>query len=456
MKHSVHEYEIIKINDGNIYKDFENYQKASVRSAIGNLENRNIYFKDSAHLANAGNNVGIIEFKSHCIELRPKLDKDGANESFWQFLPRMLHVLSDYDKFSSKVFIDPKQIIQLPRGVNIVPLLAVSLASLCSRAIEKGFYKKYIQKTSRLKKVKGKINFAELSRDKPWDYSTIPCTYYELTFDNPENQIILWCIHKLLRETQKILSGQINNNSGYIVNKLREQYSLLSEEIKLIPKTYKDILDKNTQNVPTHYIDLLNICKAILGNSLFSFTNANTAINYGVNFVIDMDWVFEQYLTYLFYETIKDNSALSDVLYIKDQHANKLCDGKNINIRPDLIIYKKADNKAKAIIDFKWKHSKNNVNADYYQVICYGLAELQKSKLKEIDVCLFAVDNEDEAESISDETFDVISKIFEEGSKSVRIKNIALSSKLLMKYSAVHETEKLLKENIRQLLLKYT
>lgn len=457
MKHLVHEHQTIEINDSNIYKDYEKYQKSSINSAIGNLENRNIYFKDTAHLVNAGNNVGILEFNNNSIEFRPKMDCNGENDNFWQFLPRMLHILSDYDQFSSKVFIDPKQLVKLPKGASMVPLLAVSLASLCSRAIEKGFYKKYTQKTDRLKKIKGKINFAELSRNKPWDLSTVPCTYYELTFNNPENQIILWCIHKLLRETQKIINQSSRNNSTYILNKLREQYTLLSEEISLMPKTYKDILNINNQGLPAHYVDLMNVCRAILSNSLFSFDNSNNSTNYGVNFIIDMDWVFEQYMTSLFKETVREDIDLAMNIDIKDQEKQTLCDQNKIKIKPDLIIYKKENaNIPVAIIDFKWKFAEKNVNADFYQVICYGMAELQKHNLSTIDVGLFAVDNKSDSKNIQEEHFDEISKIFEPNEKSIVIRKYSIPSVMLNQQETnILDVENNIKNNIKEFLNKY-
>ncbi|MBI4999586.1 hypothetical protein HZB97_02350 [Candidatus Gottesmanbacteria bacterium] len=49
----------------------------------------------------------------------------------------------------------------------------------------------------------------------------MPCKFYDLTFDNPENQIILWCAHKLLQETRKIESE--SDREIYVVKQLREQ-----------------------------------------------------------------------------------------------------------------------------------------------------------------------------------------------------------------------------------------
>lgn len=392
------------------------YRDARKASCIGNIQNRKIEFKEG-DLYNNSSNVGILNLPSTRItlEFRPKLDTESVN-NFWAFLPRMLHCLWDFDDFNERIFMDPEVIVDLPPGNSMVPLFALSLATLCNKAIETGLLKKYLPRDERLRKIKGKIDFGRLSREKAWDFSSVPCRYFDLTFDNHENQIILWCINRLLHKTKQILN-QNNLSEPRIIKILREQFILLSQEVTLIPKTRSSILEVNYPSLPAHYLDLMRLCQGILTESLFSLEQDTHMIK-GINFLIDMDWVFEQYMTFLFKEVSRSNEFKGRII-IRDQERHSLCDWNRIKIRPDLLIYN-SENQPKAVVDFKWKESTRGSNNDnLYQVICYGLAQLQKdSRIHKIDASLFYALGKDE-------DFDKISKIFNQ-EKELSIKNMGL------------------------------
>ncbi|MBK9333820.1 MAG: hypothetical protein IPM96_15790 [Ignavibacteria bacterium] len=67
---------------------------------------------------------------------------------------------------------------------------------------------------------------------------------------------------------------------------------------------------------------------------------------------------------------------------IKSQEIGRLCDNEQIKIRPDLMI--EINGKTKSIVDFKWKSHKQNINADFYQIICYSLAEMLRRAVAEM------------------------------------------------------------------------
>jgi 5-methylcytosine-specific restriction enzyme subunit McrC len=399
----------------------------SKSKSIGDFKNRNIFSRDQC-LVNKGNNVGIIEFgtnQARCrLELRPKLKIDQKG-NFWRFLPKMLDSLCNFEKFEDHLFLDPEKTIILPAGCNIVPLLTLSFVSLCDKVIRKGMLRKYINKREELTKIKGKIDFSMFVKGQSYNKNKIPCSYYDLTFNNHENQIVLWCAHKLLRETRKIATK--NKGEISIIKKLREQYVLMQEEISLVPKNKLDVDSLNLSAISQNYIELMNVCKTILSESLFSFNENEHKESKGINFVIDMDWIFEQYMTNLFFEVVEDEDMVK--LVLNSQLKQTLCDNNKIKIKPDLIISR--NNKVIAVIDFKWKQSEQNNNADFYQIICYGLAELSKyeHEVDKINTYLFAVSDQKE-QGLSVNNFDRISKVFSQ-KKEINIKKIALSSNML-------------------------
>lgn len=418
-------------------------QRLSPKKTIGNFDARKIANENADNIRNSGNNVGIIEFENYRLEFRPKLDFQSEEDtySFWTFLPHMLSSLSNMDEFNDKLFLDPSRNIRLPKGCNIVPLLALSYVSLLQKVMEKGLLKKYILKEERLKSIKGKINFPSLYKKTSWDLSKVPCSYYDLTFNNPENQIILWCANKLLRESRKIKQ----NDQNFVIRRLREQYTVLSTEIDLLPKNTSDLLSINISGMNAYYANLMNVCVAILKESLFCFDKGIEKENEGINFIIDMDWVFEQYMTHLFEKVAEEiNKEENTDFRIESQQKNRLCDRNKIKIRPDLVIYK--GKVPVSIIDFKWKiHEKNN-NADFYQIICYGLAELQKHKdIYKIKANLLSVSE------INDKPNEVdkISQIFN-NEKEITISKIPLFSNLLN-----NNDSKVVEGNIKDFIQEY-
>jgi len=429
-------------------------KSATSRAVIGYFDKRNIEVAEDC-LRNNGNNVGIVKLDGEFsqIEFRPKLDnpkysKEETASLFWNFLPRMLHTLENFDDFKKNIFIDPNQSVRLPKGFNFVFLFALSFVSLCAKAIKNGMLKKYVPKYERLKSIKGKINFSQLARSKSWDLSSLPCTYFDLTFDNAENQIILWCLYKLLRETRKIM-GNNGSNGFFVLRKLREQLVLLSEEILLVPKSRADILSINFAGLPPYYLDLMNLCRAILTEKLFSFEEKDQ-YNVGTNFIIDMDWVFEQYMTHLFQIVIAENENYWKTFQAKSQSVQTLADRNNLKIKPDLVIYKLGKSggqpKVVAVVDYKWKVSGAVKNADFYQVICYGLAHLQIGLLDKIEAALFSIADKSDGNFIFD--FDRISKVFE-GKKEIAILKLDLDPALMAKNEA-EQIENGIKQKISQ------
>ena len=428
---------------------FLDYKLKSGQKAIGSFTKRKIRIVEG-DLCNDGSNVGIISIHKDIpqIEFRPKLDSEKytdteeRNDKFWHYLPRMLEVLSDYKGFNNRIFIDPSRIIQLPKGCNLVPLFALSFVSLLDKALQQGIYKKYIKKNNRLKAIKGKIDFSMLSKEKAWDASSIPCNYYDLTFNNNENQIILWCLGKLLGKIKEI-SDDDKKSNVYIVKRMREQESLLSQEVSLLPKTSSDLLKTDYSAMPRYYLPLMNLCKVILNEKMFAFEKEGRGIE-GVNFVIDMDWVFEQYMTHLFKEVEKEGQI--EGLSVDSQKSKGLCDQNRVKIKPDIII--NLGGAPVAVIDFKWKYSGDVGSPQYYQVICYALADLQNVGVNKQDACLFSVGDMAQGRYINQ--IDTISTVFD-GKKQISIIKLDLNPELLLG-SDNDEVEKSIKKQILEYL----
>jgi 5-methylcytosine-specific restriction endonuclease McrBC regulatory subunit McrC len=423
-------------------QSFFNENKNS-KKVIGDFKKRNIFLDYEDYIHNKSNSVGILNLDNNLtLRFESKMD-DDEGENFWKFLPQMLDKLENFEGFENRIFVDSKKDVILPKGFSMVSLFALSFVSFCSRAIEIGMYKKYIKKLENTKSIKGKINFQELFNKKPWDLTEIPCEFYDLTFDNNENQIILYCAKKLLSNTKK-------TKNSYFIKKLRELYQIMSSEISYMDKNINDFNKVNLSALPSYYQNLMLVCKSILSKKLFSFDSEEEFP--GVNFLIDMEWVFEQYMTKMFEEVIKKVNLEQKVNFeVESQSKRNLCDNNRIRLKPDLLL--KREGETEYIIDFKWKfRDGKSSNSDYYQAICYGLAELEKlnGDIKEIKVALFAVDD---GEEIKEKEKDIISNVFEmedssDKKKKIIINDIRLGKNLLI--GKVDEIEEKIKKEIME------
>lgn len=378
-------------------------------------------------LRNRGSIVGILQTGIIRIDLKPKV-----TEGFWEFLPHLIDRISRSRKLGEHIFIDAEQRVTIPRGMNHIPLLALSYISLLTRVLEVGAHKEYVRRQEDIPTIRGRLCMTQLAQRPPQMRNKLPCEYFDLTFDNSINQIVTWAAHRLLGAIRQ--SGR----ELRLTRQLREQYARLTQEISLTPKTRTHI--QALHHVPQHYRELLKVCEAILTESILDASGDDDL--QGVNFLIDMDWLFEQYITLL----LEEIATESDGLNVKSQHPRDLCDYGKIKLRPDILLM--FNGRTAGIIDVKWKLQESLPNSDFYQVVAYGLAELQRnSQMKEVTVALLAVDPT--ATELSIINYDEIAEVFEDG-KRIRIQIIGIPARLFSLVPNIVEDQ--LKESLRNYL----
>jgi 5-methylcytosine-specific restriction enzyme subunit McrC len=270
----------------------------------------------------------------------------------------MLTFLRDENNF----YYDPDMVIDLKEGANFFDILGRLFLNELDEIFRRGFYKKYVGREENISFLRGKIlinkNIDNLVRKKAKFY----CAYKDLTYDNPENRIIL--------KASTLLVPLIRFNE-MIKKDLQKYNNILKETVSLVSMLPEDCSRIHFNRLNEHYKTIIQFSKVILQNYFIRSTRIGGSK--GFNFIVNMNKVYENFITTLTEEVISENKEFADYSVESQERFNSLVKEKKIINRPDIIIKKKdSRDNYPVIIDCKYKRESNN--SDYYQVVCYGLA----------------------------------------------------------------------------------
>ena len=309
--------------------------------------------------------IGTVSFSKFTLKIIPKIYK-FQEKSVWRNITQCMQFTKNYS---------PEKIINFGKiSINddesiLQDYLVWTLVYECNTLLRRGLLKSYVTHEENLSYLKGKIilknQFQNDMRKKVGFY----CEYDELEFDNIENRIIL----QTLIQCRKIA---INSELKKEVFKLIEQFSGIIQKVPITADDIKRVRGAyNRQN--DYYKDSHIICEMIIENKGISdFYNDKENQSFSVPFFVDMNKVFENFVTKLF-EVYYFDKIFSQ----QKQQAWIIDDTKqNIKMIPDIILQNKR--KEITIIDVKYKN-KLYVN-DLYQIGFYIHEYTSKNKEQEI------------------------------------------------------------------------
>jgi len=299
--------------------------------------------------------AGIIQLKTERLHFSTKVN----TKLFY-----MLSFLRDEKAF----LYDPDKHIEIEKGANFYDVLGRLFLNELEKIFEKGFYKSYIRKQENIPFLKGKLVIKKQIQNDIKKSVKFQCSYQDLTFDNVENRIIL--------RATSLLIPLIRFNDKIKQDLIRYRQRML--DIITLDAVEPDVCDRVQLNrLNEHYATILKFAKVILRNHFVRSTAAGESI--GFNFIVNMNKVYEDFLTAMIEELIEEDNELNKEYEVEKQKMfDNLVEEKNLKLKPDVIIKKRnVPNEYPLIIDAKYKI--NDPNSDYYQVIAYGLA-LKSSK----------------------------------------------------------------------------
>jgi len=271
----------------------------------------------------------------------------------------MLSFLKDEKDFHY----DPNIVIDIKEGQNFFDILGRLFLNELEAIFEKGFYKKYVREEENLSFLKGKMLFNKQLINDIRKTPKFYCSYENLTYDNLENQIVLRATElliPLIRFSDEIKSDLIRYR--YILNEEVSLRNVLPEECNRVQYS----------KLNEYYEPIIQFSRAVL--QYHFIRSVHKGASKGFNFIVNMNRVYEDFVTEIVKELINEDPVFIDYVVEKQKRFNSLVKEKERKIvtKPDVILRKRNSSEYPLLIDAKYKRQENN--ADYYQVIAYALA----------------------------------------------------------------------------------
>lgn len=330
--------------------------------------------KDNKVRAENTSYAGIIQLDKARIHFSAKVKSN---------LFYMLSFLKDEKEFHY----DPDIIIDIKEGRNFFDILGKLFLNELEEIFEKGFFKKYVRKEDNLSFLKGKMLFNKQLINDIRKTPKFYCSYEDLTYDNLENQIVL--------KATALLIPLIRFNDKTKSDLIRYRY-ILSEEVSLRNVLPEECNRVQYSKLNDYYEPIIQFSRAVL--QYHFIRSAHKGTSKGFNFIVNMNKVYEDFITEIVKELVNEDPAFADYVVEKQKRFDSLVKERDVVTKPDVILRKRNSTEYPLLIDAKYKRQENN--ADYYQVIAYALA------IKSVKTCLLVYPVTDEKDTIREFTID--------------------------------------------------
>ena len=238
---------------------------------------------------------------------------------------------------------------------DLLPAAVAFFARSAEQTLGRGVYRFYRQRRERLKTIRGRIDllaqFVQAGAVYP-----VGCRFNEFTSDVIENRYLKAGIRRALR---------VPGVQAGVRQRLRRLLAALEEvsDAPVRPSVLDEVVFNRLQD---HYEPALRLARLLMDNSTLR-DEAGDAI--ASSFLIDMNWLFEQYMT----ESLK--RALQGRLEVKSQQSAHLGLGGRVSITPDLVFGRVGERVFVGDLKYKILSEKKGPRADdYYQLLAYTTA----------------------------------------------------------------------------------
>lgn len=316
----------------------------------------------------ARNYVGFIQSDENLIELWPKVFKytsaPGPSKSL------MLSHLFYWFGFCRKWKFPLSTANLSARDIDHFPELIISLfANQAFKAVSELPLSMYQPLEEALQTPRGRVNFSRYITNglATGNFHKIDCDHEPFLYDNKVNRVIKYCCRLLIKQAKLAETQQVLLQTIFVLDEV-EDISCSHQELDAIalnPLFY-------------NYVDLLDSCKMILRNQLYS-SHQDQLSHWCLLF--PMEYIYEDFLAGFLQDKF---SKLWKVEYQKsDLYLAKNEDGKPVfNLQQDIFLTSKINREVKVIVDAKYKLRDKNYKtdpkkgisqSDLYQMVSYAL-----------------------------------------------------------------------------------
>ena len=301
------------------------------------------------------NYVGIIKINNLIIEILPKI---SLSNDIIKDREILVFMLSKCNKLS----VDINELLNSNILNNsLLDILAKVFSKKLLNELQKGLYREYVSKEEALSTIKGKTLISKSIKENTINKNKMNCKYDEFTEDNLFNAI--------LKRAISVILFSIKNDD------VKKELNIINNVLNYISDIYipnNIILNYKLNRMNNRFLECFTLAKLILLNSSM---DKSLGKENGFSILFEMNYLYEEYIEVLLKEAFNDTN-ISINTQEKSRYLlwNTLKERNEIALKPDIVIYK--DNKAKIIIDTKWKSATIDgkevyTQGDIYQIYAY-------------------------------------------------------------------------------------
>ncbi|MEU4007941.1 restriction endonuclease [Streptomyces pseudogriseolus] len=241
---------------------------------------------------------------------------------------------------------------------DVVPALAHAVERRIDAALRQGVLQGYREVEASSLVVRGRILEAEQIRRHFGRTPPVEIAYDAYTADTAENRILRAAVERLLR-----LPGV----PGPVRRRLAHQRVRLADALPLVRG--QELPRWQPSRLNSRYQPALRLCEAVLRGSSPEHTPPGADPLAVDGFLIDMNQLFEDFVTVALSEVLKDHGLTARL-----QDTHHLDTAGLVRIRPDLVVRTRDGRTPVAVVDAKYKVEKGDgrLNADLYQALAYA------------------------------------------------------------------------------------
>ena len=351
----------VEVNGNTIPTIFIKGLEAAVKASFPESESIDdvlLFKKDSI---SARKYVGVVGTKDCTLEILPKIDADGS-ENTNAIRERFVEMLS----IALDTNINVGSLTNFSWEKNpILEFLIKAFTEKLFDLVRQGLPRSYISTEDDLLTLRGSLNITRQFTRHAVNPSRLACKFDELTANIPLNQKIKTTIHYLYNFSQDLTNQQ----------KLRELMFLYADiaDVPIARLITKKIYINRTNERWNWIITMADFLLKGLFQSQAGHADP------GYSFLFNMSRLFEDYIGRRLCKVASSNGLTVELQNEMRFCISELNEEKLFSVRPDILI--KREGKVVQIIDTKWKHlasliASRNMGvsvSDVYQMNAYGM-----------------------------------------------------------------------------------
>lgn len=362
MTHStVHEWGRVELGPGGFTRGQADRLLAAARAhPLGGAEGTDVLCDHHRYLR-ARQMVGVIAGRGCSLEILPKVDPAGLDETAGTVRARLVHML---DVALGLELSSGEAAAMAHQAESLLEVFITLFADRLLAEVRRGLPRRYRPFEEDLRALRGRLDAVRQFTTHAVRPDRLACRFDALDADTPLLQVMKACVLRLVRHARGAATQR----------KLAELRFLLADVSHVSSRSlpWRSVqIDRTSRR----WSALLELARLLLGGR-WQQTHAAAFEPEGITLLFPMNMLFERYVTVQLRRALAGTGlevvAQGGLRYcLGPWREGEECVGDSHATRPDILVRRRSE--VVAVIDAKWKHSSKGVTqADVYQMIAYA------------------------------------------------------------------------------------